>query len=84
MSVNGPYARYAPVRGTARLLLIALRRGQEFLGPVDRLAELVDATPRRVWIALALLAERNLVRASAAGPGNVRVAVTRSGHQIRL
>ena len=84
MSVNGPQSRYQPLRGTARLLLLSLRRGQEFTGPVERLADLVGATPRRVWLALAVLADRQLVRAAAAGSGHVRVAVTRTGRAIRL
>lgn len=84
MSVHGPHGRYRPVRGTARSLLLALRDSRDFRGPVDRLAAIVGATPRAVWFALALLAERHLVLASAAGIGGVQVSVTRTGHSIRL
>lgn len=84
MSVNGPDGRYRPLRGTARALLLALRRGQDFRGPVDRLAAILGVTPRAIWLALALLAERHLIRATAAGIGGVQVSVTRVGHAIRL
>lgn len=84
MSVNGPQNRYKPVRGTARALLLALRRGQDYRGPVDRLAAIVGVAPRGVWLALANLAERGLIRATASGIGGVQVSVTRTGHGIRL
>lgn len=84
MSANGPDARYRPLRGTARALLLALRRGQDFRGPVDRLAAILGVSPRAVWLALALLADRRLIRASSAGVGSVQLTVTRVGQAIRL
>lgn len=84
MSVNGPQGRYAPVRGTPRLILQHLRRGQAYTGPVDRLAELVRTSPNAVWRALAVLAERQLVSAHGVGVGLVAVSLTRTGRQIRL
>jgi len=84
MSVNGPDGRYRPLRGTARALLLSLRRAQDFRGPVDRLAGIVGATPRAVWLALAVLAERRLIHATSAGIGNVQLSVTRVGRNIRL
>ena len=84
MRVNGPDARYKPVRGTARALLLSLRRAQDFRGPVDRLAAIVGVTPRAIWLALSVLVERRLIRATSAGIGSVQVSVTRVGQSIRL
>lgn len=84
MSANGPDGRYRPLRGTARALLLALRRTPDFRGPVVRLAVTLGVSPRAVWLALALLAERRLIRATAAGVGAVYVSVTPVGRSIRL
>ena len=84
MSVNGPHGRFRPVRGTARSLLLSLRLGQDFRGPVDRLAAIVGTTPRAVWLALSVLVERGLIHATSAGIGSVQVSVTRVGQSIRL
>lgn len=84
MSANGPDARFRPVRGTARGILLALRHSQSFAGPVDRLAALVGVGPNAIWRALAVLAERRMVVAHAAGEGCVTVKVTRFGREIRL
>jgi hypothetical protein len=81
MSVNG---RFRPVRGTARGILLALRRGQTFAGPVDRLAAIVGVAPNAIWRALAVLADRRMVIAHGAGDGCVTVKVTRFGRECRL
>jgi DNA-binding Lrp family transcriptional regulator len=78
------HAQKAPVRGSARELLLLLRRRPPYTGPVERLAELVNISPARVWHALALLAERELIRATGVGVALVRVTVTRAGANTRL
>ena len=84
MSVHGPQARFRPVRGTARGILLALRRGRPFAGSVELLAQRVGVAPNAIWRALVLLAERRMVVALGLGDGCVSVKVTRLGREVRL
>jgi DNA-binding IclR family transcriptional regulator len=82
VSVNGPYGRYAAVRGTQSDVLRHLRRGDWTTG-VPALAAAVGRPERNVWMALAVLAERGLVKTARSGD-QLRVWITRAGRSIRL
>lgn len=86
MSVHGirKQARAIPIRGTARELLLTLRRSQAFFGPVARLAELSGAGENAVWRALERLDYWKLVTAREAGPGAVSVRLTSRGRRVDL
>lgn len=76
--------QYPALRGTARTLLLVLRKGQPFRGPVSRLSELVAAPEAAVWRALVALETRSLVIAANEGAGVVWVGVTKAGRSVRV
>lgn len=82
MSVNGPYGRYTPVRGTQSDVLRHLRRGDWTAG-VPALAGVLGRPERNVWMALAVLAERGLLKTARSGD-QLRIWITRAGRSIRL
>jgi DNA-binding IclR family transcriptional regulator len=84
MSIHDFHGKQRPIRGTARGLLLALRKGQPYRGPVSRLAQLVGTSEAAVWRALIVLDAEKLVMAANDGPGLVWLAVTRKGRLVRV
>lgn len=80
---NGPYGRYAVVRGTGRDVLLHLRRGDWTRG-VDELAVKIGRPVNSVYVAIAELVERELVNYHKGDGGSMRFWLTRTGRAIRL
>ncbi|GAA1528956.1 hypothetical protein [Agromyces terreus] len=83
MSARGPYARYAPLRGTQSALVGYLRRG-DWQGVVEALAGVLGRPVGNVWLAVAALDARGLITARRLDDGTVRLRLTKSGRSIRL
>jgi hypothetical protein len=79
----GTRGQFAPVRGTARAVLLVLRRGDWTAG-VAALGRQVGAEPRMVWSAVLRLVERDLIGYRAPKVGDLRIYVTGTGRMIRL
>jgi hypothetical protein len=52
-----------------------------FVGSIDDLARKSGTQERYLWVAIAELAERQLVQASRAKSGELRLAITRAGRE---
>jgi hypothetical protein len=65
-------------------VLVALRAGQDFAGPVARLAQHIAAGENATWRALESLVARELIEARTLGFGSVSVHLTRAGRQVPL
>lgn len=50
-----------------------------FIGSIEDLARKTGTQERYLWVAVAELAERQLIRASRATSGEIRLAITRTG-----
>ena len=79
----GKRGQFAPVRGTARDVLIVLRRGDWTAG-VGALGRQVGAEPRAVWSAVLRLVERELIGYRAPKVGDLRIYITGTGRLLRL
>lgn len=65
------------VLGVTESALVKLLKYAPWSGEVDELAQLIDATPARTWVAVARLAERGLVFAEAGTTtGEIRARLT--------
>lgn len=83
MSVHGPGARYAPLRGTQAAVVRHLRRGDWTKG-IPALAAALGVPERNVWLAVGSLDVRGLIRAQHGADGVVRMWITKAGRSIRL
>lgn len=53
-----------------------------FIGSIEDLARKTGTQERFLWVAVAELAERQLVIASRASSGEIRLAITRAGRAV--
>lgn len=72
----------APTGVTDRAVLTRLLTGR-FLGSAPELAAEIRCQERFVWVAIAGLAERDLVKAERTASGILRLTITRAGRQAQ-